>query len=160
MTEVSTTPEPTRVDHPVVFDEVYARAYPSMVRLAMTLVDRRADAEQVVQDAATEVFRRFETIDRPEAYFRTAVVNGCRRMLRRRSLDRRLIEPDPELVELDVDHTLDAVRLLPIDQRIVVALRYHQHLTDSEIADHLDVPVGTVKSRLHRALARLREELR
>ncbi|MEM1332100.1 MAG: sigma-70 family RNA polymerase sigma factor [Actinomycetota bacterium] len=63
------------------------------------------------------------------------------------------------MAELGADHTLDAVRRLPVDQRIVIALRYHQHLTDSEIAAHLDLPVGTVKSRLHRALARLREEL-
>ena len=54
---------------------------------------------------------------------------------------------------------LDAVRRLPDRQRRMIALRYQLQLTDSEIAETLGVPVGTVKSTIHRALARLRTEV-
>ncbi|MEL6891263.1 MAG: sigma-70 family RNA polymerase sigma factor [Actinomycetota bacterium] len=141
------------------FEELYRAAYPSMVRLAISLVDRRAEAEQIVQDAFVGLFRHFDVVDHPAGYVRTSVVNGCRRVLRRRRLARTRITPDVEVAELGVAHTLDAVRRLPVDQRVLITLRYHQHLTDSEIARELDIPLGTVKSRLHRALARLREEL-
>ncbi len=53
----------------------------------------------------------------------------------------------------------DAVEALPPDRRAVVRLRYGADLTPHEIADALDVPVGTVKSRLARALVDLRRDL-
>lgn len=43
---------------------------------------------------------------------------------------------------------IDEIRRLPVDQRILVGLRYHQQMTDSEIAGEVDIPVGTVKSRI------------
>ena len=48
---------------------------------------------------------------------------------------------------------------LPARQRAAVVLRYELQLTDAEIAETLKVPIGTVKSTLHRAIARLREEV-
>ena len=57
------------------------------------------------------------------------------------------------------NHVIDAVRRLPTKQRNVVVLRYELQLSDQEIADTLGVPLGTVKSTLHRALARLRTEV-
>ena len=166
MTEVDTTPtgeQPRGAASANValptFDDVYRAEYPSMLRLAISLVDRRAEAEQVVQDAFLGLFRRFDDVERPAAYVRTSVANGARRVLRRRYRARRLVVPDAEVTELGADHTLDAVRRLSPDHRLLVTLRYHQQLTDAEIAAELDLPIGTVKSRLHRALARLREDL-
>ena len=60
--------------------------------------------------------------------------------------------------ELGFNHVVDAVRRLPAKQRNVVVLRYELQLSDPEIAETLGIPVGTVKSTLHRALARLRTD--
>jgi RNA polymerase sigma-70 factor, ECF subfamily len=66
-----------------------------------------------------------------------------------------------------LDHVMDveqsarlhtAVEALPADQRQVVALRFFQDMPLERIAVETKVPLGTVKSRLHRALARLRDE--
>ena len=57
------------------------------------------------------------------------------------------------------NHVVDAIRRLPHQQRSMVVLRYDLQLTDAEIAKTLDVPLGTVKSTLHRALATLRKEI-
>ena len=48
---------------------------------------------------------------------------------------------------------------LPIDHRAVIVLRFYLDLPLDEVGDILDIPVGTVKSRLHRALASLRESM-
>jgi RNA polymerase sigma factor (sigma-70 family) len=60
---------------------------------------------------------------------------------------------------LEHDHVADAVRALPSPQREAVVLRYYLQATDHEIAATLKIAVGTVKSTLHRARARLKEEL-
>ena len=51
------------------------------------------------------------------------------------------------------------VQTLPLDQQMVVALRFWRDLSLEEIADQLDLPLGTVKSRLHYAMRALRKEL-
>ena len=57
------------------------------------------------------------------------------------------------------NHVIDAVRRLPAKQRAAVVLRYEMQLTDSEIAETLKMPLGSVKSTLHRAIAQLRQEI-
>jgi RNA polymerase sigma-70 factor, ECF subfamily len=68
---------------------------------------------------------------------------------------------DPLEYVVDVEQTArlrQAVDRLPASQRQVVALRFFQDMPLERIAVETNVPLGTVKSRLHRALARLREE--
>jgi RNA polymerase sigma-70 factor (sigma-E family) len=139
---------------------VYRRLYPSLVRTAYLLVDTREQAEEVVQDAFARALPKWHRLDVPEAYLRTCVVNGCRRIHRRRRLVRRTPDPfvDPTAVT-EHDHVADAVRRLPSPQREAIVLRYYLQATDPEIAEALNLAVGTVKSTLHRARARLKEEL-
>jgi len=127
--------------------------------LAYSLVDTRQQAEEVVQDAFAAVYERFHRVENPEAYLRVTVLNGCRRVLRRRMLSRRQPIPPTENGELGASHVVDAIRRLPHKQRSMIVLRYDLQLTDREIADTLGVPIGTVKSTIHRALAELRKEL-
>lgn len=71
-------------------------------------------------------------------------------------------EPSPEATTLAVERQqelLDAVNRLRDEERLVVACRYFLGLSEAETADTLRCPRGTVKSRLSRALDRLRNEL-
>lgn len=147
------------VGETVTFEELYHDQYRSMVQLAYTLVDTRQQAEEVVQDSFAAVYERFDRIGNPAAYVRVTVLNGCRRVLRRRMLLRRQPIPPSEDGSLGASHVVDAIRRLPNRQRSMVVLRYDLQLTDREIADTLGVPVGTVKSTIHRAIAHLRKEL-
>ena len=134
-----------------------------MVRLAALMVGSRPIAEEIVQDAFASVSERWDGLHRPGGYLRTAVVNGCAQVLRRRSVEdrHRMVElavPDeiPErLIELR-----SALDRLTDRQRIVVVLRYFADLSDREIARTLDVRPATVRSLAHRALNSLRRELR
>ena len=151
------TPIQVQVKEP--FDALYHREFDRMVRLATALVDRTEEAEEVVQEAFAQVYLRYRVVENPVGYLRVSVLNGCRKVLRRRAVARRW-RPEPEdPAALGFDHVLDAVRRLPDRQRRMIALRYQLQLTDSEIAETLGVPVGTVKSTIHRALARLRTEV-
>ncbi len=152
----ATLGEPEPVDD---LAAVYRRLYPSLVRTAFLLVDTREQAEEVVQEAFAKAFPKWDRLRIPEAYVRTCVVNGCRRVQRRRGLARRLVVPPIEELGSEHDHIADAVRALPSPQREVVVLRYYLQATDAEIAATLKIALGTVKSSLHRARAALREQL-
>lgn len=133
-----------------------------MVRLAVLLVDSRAVAEEIVQDAFAAVATRWNDLERPGAYLRTSVVNGCRMTLRHREAQRRL---DPPQVMMPVDGPAELVELhgallnLPERQRVVLVLRYFHDLPDGEIAELVECRPATVRSLASRGLRRLRKEL-
>ena len=138
------------------FDALYVAEYGPMVRLAFLLVGAGA-AEEVVQDAFARVFERWATLDRPGAYLRTCVVNGCRQLARRRRLQWRHPYPAPAAAELGADDLLQALDGLPPTRRAAIVLRYYGDLSEAEIAETLGVRPGTVKSMVHRGLRQLRE---
>jgi RNA polymerase sigma-70 factor (sigma-E family) len=154
-------PEPRVVERTldISFDDVYRRECVAMVRLAVLMVGSQEQAEEIVQDAFAQLFERWERVDRPGAYLRTCVVNGCRRAHRRRRQDLRMAAgASPVLAtELRADELADVLAALPARRRAAVVLRYYEDLSEAEIADALAVRPGTVKSMLHRGLAQLRQ---
>lgn len=145
------------------FDELFAREYAPMVRLAVLLLDSEDEAEEVVQDAFAAVHERWGRLDRPGGYLRRCVVNRCRDLQRRRLVLRRLRRAQPPAREpttdLGADDLFDALAVLAPRRRAAVVLRFYEGRTEAEIAEVLGVRPGTVKSLLHRALAELREAL-
>jgi RNA polymerase sigma-70 factor (sigma-E family) len=141
-----------------VFDAHYVR----LVRLAALLTGSPAVAEDVVQDAFAQVVRRWEDIAEPAAYLRVAVVNGCSSWGRDQARQRRVMADrvaDSDALSADALAVRNALAALPDEQRASVVLRYYGGYTEQEVASTLGCSVGTVKSRVHRALARMREEL-
>ncbi|CAM5245629.1 SigE family RNA polymerase sigma factor [Streptomyces xanthochromogenes] len=157
---------------PPTVSELYHAHRLKMVRLAVMLVDDRATAEDVVQDAFTALYRRhgdrIDEIDNALAYLRTAVVNASRSVLRRRRTARGYTpphEPDApsaeERVVLDEEHreVLAALGQLTVRRREVLVLRYWSDLTEAEIAATLGISRGSVKSIASRALDSLEKIL-
>lgn len=142
------------------FDGFYRAQWSAMVRLAYVLVDDRSVAEDLVQDAFARMFLARGRVQDPVPYLRSAVYNACRNHHRNaRSLLRRANQPRRSDEPASGDHVLDAVRRLRPERRAMVVLRYYCGLTDAEISAVIDVPLGTVKSTLHRSLAELRKAL-
>jgi RNA polymerase sigma factor (sigma-70 family) len=149
-------------DGPAGVAALFEAERPAMLRLAVLLVDSRALAEEIVQDAFESVTARWDDLERPGAYLRTSVVNGCRMALRRRSTARRLdppraapaVDAPTELVELH-----EALRRLPGRQRLVLVLRYLHDLPDAEIAELAGCRPATVRSAAARGLRALRRDL-
>ena len=151
------------------FARLYADQFAPMVRLAALLVGSAATAEDVVQESFAKLHGRFRRIDEPRAWLRVAVLNGCRNERRRlgrlrhhlaRQADgreaSRVAGPPPEPADAAL---ISALYRLPVRQRSVVVLRYYLGLPEAAIAETLGIRPGTVKSRLHRALAQLRSEI-
>lgn len=153
---------PLRVvdDREVGFAALFDRERTPMVRVAYLLVGSEPLAEELVQDAFAAVYVRWDRVANPGGYLRQSVVNGARSALRRRALERRraalwVEEATPPAGR----ELLDALAELPIGWRAVVVLRFYEGMTQEEIAEALDMRLGTVKSSLHRGLAKLREAL-
>lgn len=143
------------------FEDVYASEHAVLVRLARVVLDDPVHAEDVVQDAFAQLHGRFSRVRNPPAYVRIAVLNGARRVNRRRRVAARLGLASCS-VERHADtppYLLDAVRRLPARQLEVVVLRFYLDLTVPEVAAVLRVPEGTVKSRCARGLVSLREAI-
>ncbi|MEU9101419.1 SigE family RNA polymerase sigma factor [Streptomyces sp. NPDC048361] len=157
---------------PPTVSELYHAHRLKMVHLAVMLVDDRASAEDVVQDAFTALYRRhgerIEEIDNALAYLRTAVVNASRSVLRRRRTARGYTPPHvpdapsaEERVVLAEEHreVLAALGQLTARRREVLVLRYWSDLTEAEIATTLGISRGSVKSIASRALDALEKIL-
>jgi RNA polymerase sigma-70 factor (ECF subfamily) len=136
-------------------------------RLARLILRDSTEAEDAVHDAFVTAWMKWSTLRDPDLFtpwFDRIVVNTCRNRLRsrwRRQGHAEVTEvsrvfDDPHAVTLDRDLVGSAFGHLDPDDRVVLALRYYRDLQVDEISRLLDVRPGTVKSRIHRALGRLR----
>lgn len=130
-----------------------------MVRLACGFVDRRAVAEDIVQDSFHQLWQRWETVLTPGSYLRTSVVNGCHNELRRRRVRRDSAHKLIDFPPADTDYLADALADIAEPRRQALVLRYYGGHTMNEIAEAMDIPTGTAKSLIHRGLADLRGAL-
>jgi RNA polymerase sigma-70 factor, ECF subfamily len=127
-------------------------------------------AEEVAQDVFLELHRRFDTFESPSHvrnWLRTVAANRCIDQSRRRKLRPQVglnDVPEPASPPPPGDPLLGAllgrlVASLPEKHRMVVILRYQEDLDPAEIAEALDMPVGTVKSHLRRSMGILRQKV-
>jgi RNA polymerase sigma-70 factor (sigma-E family) len=138
---------------------VYERHFASLARMAY-LVSGRADrAEELVQDAFVRTHQAGERVRDPLPYVRTAVLNGCRSFGRRQKLERDRTPPPPDPVPLGADELWDALATLTDRQRAAIVLRFYLDLPDAEIAVALGCREATVRTSVHRGLAKLRKEI-
>jgi RNA polymerase sigma factor (sigma-70 family) len=138
-------------------------------RLARAILLDDGEAEDAVQEASLAAWRRQGSLRDParfDVWFDRILVNQCRDQLRRRKRSVQLAAPPVGFeavaapLETGTDAELDhALASLDADHRVVVVMRYWQDRTVEDIADRLGIPSGTVKSRLHNALKRLRSNL-
>jgi RNA polymerase sigma-70 factor (ECF subfamily) len=145
----------------------------------LRLVDSRDEARDLAQEAFLKAYRNlagFKQEARFSSWLYQIALNLCRDRMRRRrgrtliSLDEMadggalMVQAGPDAHELlevrDLSRRVErAVRSLPDEQREVIVLKEYQGLTFLEIAQALDVPVSTVKTRLYRGLGLLRTRL-
>ena len=157
------------IDAPVDFDDFYVREHDRITRaLAVTFGD--ADlAREAVDEAMTRVLQRWRTVgrlERPGGWVYRVAVNWARSAMRQRRRRRERPLYEREGVELGVSGSVGtepavgrALRSLDLRYRSVVVCRYLLEMSEGQTAAALDIPAGTVKSRLHRAAQLLRVEL-
>jgi len=131
-------------------------------------------AQDAAQEAFVEAYRDLPNLRRADAFpgwFRRIVFKHCDRLTRRKRLPTAPLDaaaavaapgPDPaqELEGREMrDRVLEAIAALPEGERTATSLYYINGYSQGEIAEFLEVPVTTVKNRLHRSRKRLRERM-
>ncbi len=143
---------------------LFRRYWRDAWRAAYAITGRRSLADDVASDGFERAFAALGRFDdrRPFGpWLHRIVANRALDVLR---AERRLSDEElPDIPDLAPSHEvgdrslLTSVVGLPLERRVVVVLRYGVGMTPKQIADALDLPVGTVNSRLARALEQLRE---
>ena len=135
---------------------------------AWRLLRHRESARDAVQESWAEMLRGLSRLRDEQAFAAWAyriVSRRCARHIGRMQTERRLIEEmaeesgDDSVAEassLDVDALRKAIRTLPPEQQAAIALFYLEEMSVAEVAVALDVPAGTVKTRLMHARRKLR----
>jgi RNA polymerase sigma-70 factor, ECF subfamily len=147
-------------DLEALFREHWSRAY----RAAYLVVHDASAAEDIAQEAFLAAVRNLDRFDRRRPFgpwLHRIAVNRAIDWARAAKLRAEAEEQDvaaPERVEPD-ERMMPALASLDPDHRAVIVLRYLLEYTPGEIADLLDLPRGTVNSRLRRGLDKLKERL-
>jgi RNA polymerase sigma-70 factor (ECF subfamily) len=159
------------------YEELVKRYQQLAFRTAYVVTRSAADAEDAAQEAFVKAYYALDRF-RPGAPFKpwlmrivvNEALNRRRAGSRQEGLALRMsqsrpsggVAPSPEVAILDAEtqrQVVAALNVLSERDRLVVALRYFFDMSEGEMAQVLECPVGTVKSRLSRALARVKEAL-
>ncbi|KGN38801.1 RNA polymerase [Knoellia subterranea KCTC 19937] len=137
-------------------------------RVAVLLTGNRTAAEDLVQEALIRTYLNWGKV-RPEgayAYTRRILVNLNTDRWRRRHLEPALGDIGDDHLSTQAGHTtveqrdtiVHELAGLSTRERTIIVLRYYLDLTESQVAEELEISVGTVKSTCSRALARMNSE--
>jgi RNA polymerase sigma-70 factor (ECF subfamily) len=156
---------------------LYDRYASILLGLVLRILHSRGEAEDVLQEVFLQVWRRAADFDesRGRAFTWLVTLARSRAIDRLRSLDARgraatasAAEPSEQVGDASLDAlraeqseiVRDALAQLSEDQRTTLLLAYQEGLTQTEIAERLKQPLGTVKTRTRAGLTKLRELLR
>ena len=136
----------------------------SLFRYAFFKVGNRADAEDIVQDAFLKAASTPAAIKNPKAYLFRTVTNGCIDSIKRKSkllpIEQRMTAPsqsDEFEAQQEQQRIAQLLGRLPDKQAEVIRLHIHANLKFTEIAEVLEIPATTVKSRFTSGIERLKQ---
>jgi len=135
-----------------------------MYRVAYSYMRNEHDAVEAMQELTYRSYRSIHTIKEPQ-YIRTwltrILINICHDMLRKQKreissdllVEQQLDDRCEQAIEIEL---IDTLTSLSDEQREIIMMKYIEDRSNTEIAQSLNIPEGTVKSRLHYALRKLR----
>lgn len=142
------------------FDVVYRAERNRLRRVAYLMTGQQAVADELVHDAFVRLHERWETVEVPAAYLRTTLVRLCLTWRDRAAMGAAREPRTAGWVEPpEIDETWTLLASLPHDQRVALVLRFYEDLPVDEIARVMGCRPATARTRIHRALARLRKEM-
>lgn len=154
-------------------EEIYNNYSTYVFRIALLLTRSASLADDVTQETFLNVFRNFHTYDSTKAmqpWIYRITVNTTRNLLRKQKwLSFVGFSPDVQQENTSVEDSiiqaieneelLKEINRLPLKAREIIILRFYVGLKLAEIAEILQIPLGTCKSRLNAALKSLRKQL-
>ncbi|MHC0037606.1 sigma-70 family RNA polymerase sigma factor [Pseudoneobacillus sp. C159] len=143
------------------FTRIIKSVEKSLFHVARSMLRTDADCLDAAQEAILKAYQSLPTLKEPK-YFKTWItrilINECHAIIRKNSklvmidelIEQAAEQPMAEFVDLE-----NALKFLEEDHRVVIHLHYINDLSVAEMAAILEIPEGTVKSRLNRARAKL-----
>lgn len=164
----------------VAFGQLFDRYNQLALNLAARVLNERQEAEDVVQEVFLQLWRDASSYRQERGNVSTWIVA----IARSRAIDklrsrkaRRIVDPsgdredmediaetlpDPAVRQDDLDNQLlvrKAFGSLPVDQRVAIEMAYYEGMSQSEIAEALREPLGTIKTRIRSGLLKLKQAL-
>jgi RNA polymerase sigma-70 factor (ECF subfamily) len=159
------------------FTRLFQFFAPKILRIAKTKFPNEAQANEVVQETMTNVWRKAHLFDQDKGAVTTWIYTVMRNvtfdMLRKVKSNKEdnlsediwplaeslLSEDDVFTDHLENKRISDVISVLPENQQQVIKGFYFNEMSQEQLAEHLNVPLGTIKSRLRLALAKLKKQL-
>ncbi|WP_147533295.1 sigma-70 family RNA polymerase sigma factor [Bacillus marasmi] len=151
------------------FLKLFQQYEADIYRMAYVYVKNKGDALDVVQEVAYLSFKNIDTLKKPE-YFKTwlmkITMNCATNVIRK---NKKIVHLKPEYEKFigieneDIPLSVslqDLIETLEEDEKSVVLLKYYYNHTFKEISEVLEIPLGTAKSILYRALDKLRKQFK
>lgn len=149
------------------FLKLFQQYEEDIYRMAFVYVNNKDDALDIVQEVAYQSFKKINTLKNPE-FFKTWLMKitiNCAINLAKKN--KKVVQLKPEFEEFigiedeDIPLSLsiqEMIDTLDEDEKSIVLLRYYNNHTFKEISEMLNIPLGTAKSVLYRALNKLRKK--
>ena len=152
--------------HPEAFEQLVTRYHAPLIGYLCGRLQDREAAEEVAQEAFVRSFVGLNKLRKPASYY-AWLFGMAERVMKEYAHNRERTKravavlgkperPEPSAPDLDLER---AIARLPASYREVVLLRYYGELSCVEVAERMDVPLGTVTKRLTRAHEMLRQSL-
>lgn len=159
---------------------IYRRYEASLFYTAMRITNNKEDARDALQDTFIQVCKSIHTVKRPEylkLWMNRIITGKCRDIYRKKktiTIDMDDFKFQNQYAESKIEYVPEKnlrfqtdkevvdyfISKLPYPQREAIILAYFQNLTMQEIADVVDEPIGTIKSRIHLAKKALKQDIR
>ncbi|MDA0811637.1 MAG: sigma-70 family RNA polymerase sigma factor [Verrucomicrobia bacterium] len=166
------------------FDSLYKLTGTMLYSIAFSLMGNEAEAKDAFQESLVKIWERASTYD-PEkgnsvAWIARLTRNTCLDKLRARKRFRSAIDRAAEDLQVQsvahsgegetsgaqllisrerADNLLEAMQLLPADQRVAIEMAFLKGMTQTEVAEELGEPLGTIKARIRRGMLKLQSSL-
>jgi RNA polymerase sigma-70 factor (ECF subfamily) len=159
------------------FTQLFNFFAPKILRISQSKLANKTLANEVVQETMTNVWKKSHLFDQskgaPTTWVYTIMRNVTFDLLRKMQsnkednlsddiwpmIENEAIEEKPFSDHLEQKNILAVIEQLPKNQQEVIQAYYFMEMSQEQMAQHLDIPIGTVKSRLRLALSRLKEHL-
>ena len=146
------------------FEGFYRRVWDQIHRAVAVGIGSVDVASEAVDEAMVRVYERWTKVSamaNPEGWVYTTAMNRARSLLRRRKFRSNSHLPeipfeDPQVVDPGL---INAIRRLPFHQKEAIVARYLFDMSEAQMSEAFNLPKGTIKSRLHRGLQSLKEDL-
>lgn len=150
------------------FRDLYQQTCSAVYGFALSILRNVHDAENVMHDAYIRIHKSasaYQPMGKPMAWILTIVRNLCYTRLKSGDISEDIAEYEGLLQISEQDRTVDrmilqkALEVLPFEDRQIVILHALTGMKHREIAELLDMPLGTVMSKYKRSLAKMRKEI-